>query len=219
MVMQRIPALLAVFSLGLLGVAQAASVRGDEFAQALRARPDLAHGAQLFVGCTACHGSDGGGESNGSVPRIAGQHASVLVKQLVDFRNGQRWDLRMEQVASRHSLLDPQAIADVAGFVATQAAALPAAIGTGENLRHGASVFLALCADCHGAVGLGDATTRVPRLAGQHAPYLMRQMQEGAGGGRPNMVASHRALLNRLDVQDYAGIADYLARMSPAPLN
>jgi cytochrome c553 len=193
----------------------AASVRGDELARALRATPDLTQGAQLFTVCMACHGADGGGEVNGTVPRIAGQHATVLIKELVDFRNGQRWDLRMEQVASRHRLLDPQAIADVAAYVAGLATALPATTGTGENLGHGATAFLRLCSSCHGAVGLGSAATRTPRLAGQHAAYLLRQMQESAGGGRPNMTAAHVALLNQLDVQGFQGIADYLSRLAP----
>jgi cytochrome c553 len=205
---------LAVFA----ALADAGSVRGDELAAALRAQPDLDHGAQLFAVCAACHGGDGSGQLDGTVPRIAGQHATVLIKELVDFRNGQRWDLRMEQVAGRHRLLNSaQDVADIAAFVAALAVALPATSGDGENLGRGAGVYLQLCARCHGAVGLGSAATGTPRLAGQHQAYLLRQMQESAGGGRPNMPASHVTLLNRLDVQDYQGIADYLSRLAPAP--
>ena len=39
-----------------------------------------------------------------STPRIAGQHYSVLLKQLVDFRHGKRWDFRMEERADQHHL-------------------------------------------------------------------------------------------------------------------
>jgi cytochrome c553 len=194
----------------------AAASHSAELTQALRATPDLARGEALFINCTSCHSSDGGGEANGTVPRIAGQYPSVLIKELVDFRYGQRWDLRMERIASRHRLADAQAIADVAYYAASLHSQLPPAILDGEQLTRGARVFVQLCSACHGATGLGDAQNQTPRLAGQHASYLLRQMQETASGGRPNMNANHIRLLNRLDFEDYQGIADYLARISPA---
>src|SRR5688500_12564809 len=63
-----------------------------EFRAAVALEPNLAHGAQLFKSCAACHQADGRGSNDGSVPVIAGQHVSVLVKQLVDFRHDRRWD-------------------------------------------------------------------------------------------------------------------------------
>jgi len=91
-------------------VAWGVGARSDELRRALQATPDLVHGAQLFTGCVACHGRDGAGEANGTVPRIAGQYPAVLIKQLVDFRNRRRWDLRMEQVAGGHRLAGAQGI-------------------------------------------------------------------------------------------------------------
>ena len=61
-----------------------------ELLQAARLTPNAAHGATLFETCAACHGRDGLGTSDGTVPAIAGQHGSVLLKQLVDFRHNQR---------------------------------------------------------------------------------------------------------------------------------
>ena len=201
-------------SLLLLGAAaRATGVRSGELAQALKATPDLAHGRQLFLGCVACHGSDGAGEANGTVPRIAGQYPSVLIKEIVDFRARQRWDLRMEQVAGGHRLANAQAVADVAGYIATLRPELPAALGSGEYLQRGAAAYIRVCSGCHGATGQGNGAGAVPRLAGQHAPYLMRQMQESAAGGRPNMAASHIALLRLLSYEEFAGAADYLSRM------
>ena len=57
---------------------------------------------ELFAQCASCHGPDGGGKTDGSMPRIAGQHYRVLAKQIVDFRHGKRWDFRMEGVATSH---------------------------------------------------------------------------------------------------------------------
>jgi cytochrome c553 len=212
----------AVFSVGgtcigllLATLAAGAATGSGEMQRALAARPDLAHGAQLFVGCVACHGSDGAGESNGTVPRIAGQHVSVLIKEIVDFRRRRRWDLRMEQVAGGHRLGGPQDVADVAGYISSLTAESPPAIGTGEYLQRGASAYVRVCAGCHGGSGQGDAATAMPRLAGQHALYLLRQMQESATNGRPNMAVSHVAALRTLSYEDFAGAADYLARMRP----
>ena len=195
-------------------VAAGAPVRSDELRRALAATPDVGRGAELFAGCVACHGRDGGGETNGTVPRIAGQHAAVLAKELVDFRSRRRWDLRMEQVASGHRFKGAQDVADVAAYVAALRPDLPAATGDGEYLQRGASAYIRVCAGCHGASGQGSGgAAAVPRLADQHAPYLLRQMQESATNGRPNMAASHVAVLRTLSYEDFVGAADYLSRI------
>jgi len=210
----RLVALAALIALAVAGVVGAAAVNGgEEVARAIRLKPDAQHGAQLFEACTACHGTDAGGEPNGSVPRLAGQHASVLVKQIIDFRGGRRWDLRLEQVASRHQLQGPQAVADVASYVAALTPVLPATTGDGQQLDHGAQLYKARCQECHGPAGEGAAASRTPRIAGQHAAYLMRQMQESAGGGRPNMSAPHQALLATFELADFQGLSDYLSRL------
>src|SRR5262245_51130313 len=61
-----------------------------EFRAAIDLTPNLAHGAKLFESCSECHGKDGGGSTDGMIPIIAGQHVSVVVKQLVDFRHERR---------------------------------------------------------------------------------------------------------------------------------
>jgi cytochrome c553 len=196
------------------GLAAAAATTGSEqAAAAARLKPDYLRGAQLFEGCTACHGSDAGGEPNGSVPRLAGQYARVLIKQIIDFRSGRRWDLRMEQVTSRHQLGDAQAVADVAGYIAMLSPVLAPTPGNGGQLERGAGLYKSRCLECHGPMGEGSVGSQTPRIAGQHAAYLMRQMQETAGGGRPNMSAGHQALLDTLEVRDFEGLADYISRL------
>src|SRR5881396_2603261 len=101
----------AYLALLLPALSFAAGTAQRELGEVLRSKADPVHGAQLFAQCMACHGSDGGGEVTGAVPRIAGQHYRVLVKQLVDFRYGKRWDFRMEGMADRHHLPGPKDIA------------------------------------------------------------------------------------------------------------
>jgi len=66
--------------------------RDREFTEGAWLEPDLAHGAELYQTCAACHGPDGRGTEDGEIPAIAGQHGSVLLKQLTDFRHEQRWN-------------------------------------------------------------------------------------------------------------------------------
>ena len=197
------------------GTARASvATRGDaERKAALAAKPDARRGATLYSTCAACHGPDGGGVQDGSIPAIAGQWQRVLVKQVADFRRSERLDIRMEHFADRKHLEGAQDIADVTAYAASLARATPTGIGDGKSLSRGGRLWVLRCSGCHGATGKGDAATEVPRLAGQHAGYLERQLLDAADGRRPNMNASHRQILKGLDPVDAAGIADYLSRM------
>jgi cytochrome c553 len=193
-------------------LAEAAESARKEFADAMHARPDLQHGAQIFRDCAVCHGTTGNGTEDGGVPRIAGQHLRVLVRQLVDYRHETRWDVRMEHYAGRALLANPQAIADVAGYAAQLGRDAPRNVGDGTLVQHGATVYAQRCAACHGRAGEGDAAALNPRLAGQHYEYLLRQMYDAVDGRRPNFSRDHVRILARLQRDDLVGVADFLAR-------
>ncbi|HKZ74890.1 MAG TPA: c-type cytochrome, partial [Steroidobacteraceae bacterium] len=127
-----------------------------ELRSALGRTPDFRHGEQLYETCAACHGSNGGGVSDGSVPAIAGQHYRVIVKQLVDFRHDRRWDIRMEHFTDRHRLPGPQDLADLAAYVSVMQRTNHPGTSDPELLRRGAQVYFAGCATCHGPTGEGD---------------------------------------------------------------
>ena len=187
----------------------------DELARAMASKPDATRGAALYVQCASCHGVDGAGVAAGSTPRIAGQHFQVLLKQLVDFRSGRRRDFRMEDPADRHHLAGPQDIADVAAYVSELGSGGPRGIGDGTRATAGALIFGARCASCHGADGRGNAARLVPRLAGQHYGYLVRQMYDAVDGRRPTLVEIHARKIEPLDFDQVRGIADYLSRVVP----
>ena len=187
----------------------------QELAQALGDTADLKRGAQLFRQCAACHGPDAGGTKDGNAPRIAGQHVAVLVKQLVDYRHNRRWDPHMEHYAGKDLLADPQSLKDVAAYIHRLEPAAPPARGGGELASHGANVYGRLCESCHGESGLGNRQKIVPRIAGQHYDYLMRQIYDGADGRRPNFSPIHIRLFGRLDRRDIVGLSDYLSRLEP----
>jgi cytochrome c553 len=178
--------------------------------------PDVERGEHLFAQCTACHGMDAGGTPDGSVPNIAGQHYSVLLKQLVDFRHGKRWDFRMEERADRHHLAVTQDLADVARYVSELRQTPHAGMGEGANLAVGAALYESRCRKCHGADGAGDAAKAVPRLAGQHYAYLMRQMYDAVDGRRPTLERYHSPRIEPLDFAQVRALSDYLSRLRPS---
>jgi cytochrome c553 len=192
--------------------APAAETAREEIAAAERTKPDLNRGAELFRDCAVCHGPSGEGSDDGGVPRIAGQHFRVLVKQLVDYRHEKRWDIRMEHFAGRRLLSGSQAIADVAAYVADLGSEMPRNVGDGKLVDHGANVYKARCADCHGPVGQGNGRAATPRLAGQHYEYLLRQMYDAVDGRRPNFSDTHVRLLGKLQRDDLVGVSDFLSR-------
>jgi len=184
----------------------------QEYQAVIRSKPNLEHGEELFRTCAACHGPSGEGVQDGTVPRIAGQHFRVLVKQLVDYRHDTRWDIRMEHFTDRHLLSNPQAIADVAAWVNQLDAQIPPGVGKGDLVGHGATLYAARCRSCHGEAGEGNARELVPRVAGQHYEYLLRQMYDAVDGRRPNFSSSHVRMLARLERDDFLGLADFLSR-------
>ena len=194
-------------------MASAASTARSELNDVLRTKADAVHGAELFARCVACHGADGNGDTNGSTPRIAGQHYRVLVKQLVDFRYGKRWDFRMEGMADKHHLKGSQDIADVAVYIAGLTRPGSRGVGSGEFVDEGRRIYAAKCQSCHGVDAEGDASRGVPRLAGQHYAYLMRQMYDAVDGRRPALPQLHSQRIEPLDFQQVRAVSDFLARI------
>jgi len=196
-------------------VADAASPAHRELQAAMQAIPNVEHGSELFAQCVACHGAVGNGMRDGSTPRIAGQHAHVLIKQLVDFRYGKRWDFRMEQRAGTH-LGAAQDIADVSSYLSMQPRLNDSGIGNGEQLEQGAGFYAAYCASCHGAAAEGNGKGAVPMLAGQHYGYLMRQMYDAVDGRRPTLSQLHSKRIEPLNFEQVRAVADFLSRVPAA---
>jgi cytochrome c553 len=201
--------LLAMLAVPML---QAASPAQQDFTEAVARTPDLARGQRLYNTCAGCHRDTGLGNLDGSVPVIAGQHRQVLIRQLADYRHARRWDPRMQRYADVHVLADPQAIADVAGYIESLPRSRAGGTGRGDLVEGGRALFAARCASCHGAKGEGDADEIVPRIGGQHHDYLLRVFNDAVEGTRPSFPADHLRLLEGLSGDDRLALADALAR-------
>jgi cytochrome c553 len=195
--------------------AQGASSAAIEYAQVVKDKPDTARGKVHFAVCAECHGDDGAGVADGSVPAIAGQHFRVIAKELVDYRHDKRWDAFMEHYADEHNLGEPQNLTDVAAYISALPPQQTSAPGDGEFLSQGRAVYEAQCVSCHGPGAQGDDRRRIPRLAGQHYAYLLRQLHDAVEGRRPNFSIAHVRLLSRLGRAELVGLADYLSRLKP----
>lgn len=195
--------LLAAFLLGVLATSLA---RGA----------DIAQGERLYAICAACHGVDGAGHAVGEIPVIAGQHSSVLIRQIDAYRRGVRWDVRMEHAAQIRRLGDAASVTDVAAYVASLPLPLENQRGDGRNLVNGERLYAQRCRSCHGAQGEGNLRDNVPRLAAQHYSYLQRQFLDVLEKRRPQLSASHVVFMRGLERDTIDGIADHLSRLRPA---
>ena len=131
--------------------------------------------------CASCHGPAGRSTAP-TFPRLAGQTAPYVETQLKAFRDQTRGDPdAVAYMWGMASQLSDSTIAALAEYYAQQkpaegSQASPAAIAAGRQIfEQGVpSQQIPACETCHGkgAVGVGA----IPRLAGQHGPYLFKQM-------------------------------------------
>lgn len=184
------------------------------FPTALASGGEVESGAELYRDCAACHGKDGGGVIDGSVPAIGGQPAAVVKRQLQRFRSGARTDLRMQHFSNDDHLAGDEAIEAVARYVAGLSRVTPPAQGSGRELAAGAAEFARSCASCHGPQGRAVESSGIPALAAQHATYLERKLRD-ASAGQNSLGRSHKPILSRLPPERVSVIADWLSRVTP----
>jgi cytochrome c553 len=188
----------------------------------------LVHGDAVAAGglaaerCARCHGADGLGRG-GAFPALAGQRREYLLASLRAFAAGERHSGTMQMVAAELG-------ADWMAELADHYAALPpprAQDPPAENELGAAIARLGIparrvpsCADCHGPEADGAQAPRAtyPRLAGQHADYLVQQLQlfaEGRRGG--TVVAGHwRALAPQRAPEERRAVAAFYAALAPS---
>jgi cytochrome c553 len=187
----------------------APGVRADE--------PDAvarAHAQKIAITvCGTCHGPDGN-SMNPKYPRLAGQNANYLAAQLKAFRAQTRGDPdAIGYMWGMASQLDDDTIQALAAYYAGQKAE-PSASGDSATVSRGRQIFaqgvaaqgVPACSSCHGpdAHGLQD----FPRLAGQHAQYVLKQLASFQSNMR-NVAIMHGVAQN-LNLEDMDAVAAFL---------
>ena len=194
----------SLFSLIALFLSSAAMAAGDAAAGKAKAQV-----------CFACHGANGAGPANPAWPKLAGQHAKYIAKQLADFKKGKtRKDPAMAgQVAS----LSAADMANLGAFFAEQTPKAGGAakdkVVLGQRIYRGGNEKsgVAACAGCHLPNGVGNPAAGFPRLSGQNAAYTIKALNDFAKGVRSNDAnGMMRSIAERMTDAEKSAVASYI---------
>jgi cytochrome c553 len=213
---------LAAAAIAGIGFAWVAYVAAESFVR----QPDVARGAVIAAqgvatgvpACAQCHAFSGGSDGSGAFPRIAGQSAYYLAKELRDFASGVRANAVMTPIAKA---LSPDDTANVAAYYAgvnspflPLTSSDPMLVKRGERLAKigDAAKDLQSCDNCHGPGGAGEPPA-IPYLAGQYAHYTAFELKMWQRGFRKNSADAMADIAKRLDDQDIAAVAAYFQQV------
>jgi cytochrome c553 len=177
---------------------------------------DVAAGQAKAALCAGCHGADVN-SINVIWPRLAGQHASYLEKQLHDFKSGKRKDATMTAMVAS---LNEDDIKNIASYFSSQKPAAPkfdaSVVEKGQDIYRGGitDISVAACMGCHSPNGEGNGPAVFPRLKGQHPEYVAAQLQKFKDGTRTNDNAKMmQSLVKRMSSEEMKAVAAYVAAM------
>ena len=177
------------------------------------AQADAARAEKIVSGsCFLCHGENG--ESSSEIfPKLAGQHANYIAKQLANFKTGNRKSTAMADMSSRLSAEDMVAL----GHYFESKKSDPEAVKDPELANVGRYIFsngnkysgVPACMSCHGKDGLG--TANLPRLAGQYASYIETQLKLFGQRERTNDNAVMHSIVSKMSPLEMAAVAEYIS--------
>lgn len=161
--------------------------------------------------CTMCHGARG--VSTAGTPNLAGQYPEVVIKQLMDYRRGDRASTAMRALSMSLSDRD---IRDLAAYYAslprprnaplTDMSVVPPLVKVGDPMRN-----IAPCASCHGGI---EQRLGTPWLEGMPREYLVEQLAAFASGARRNdSHAQMRNMARSLTAKEIDEVSGFYARV------
>jgi cytochrome c553 len=200
----------------------AASIAIGSQAAEARSVPDTI--AQRMQACTPCHGREGRASPIGYLTRIAGKPAGYLFNQLVNFREGRRYNAAMIYLVEQ---LSDDYLREIAQYFAGLDIPYPPPVIAGDRegvLRRGEvlatrgdfSRRLPACTQCHG-YSLTGALPAIPGLLGLPIDYIVGQLGAWKTGIRnaapPDCMAD---IAKQLSSEDVRAVAVWLAAQ-PVP--
>jgi len=183
-------------------------------------------GVAVYEVCSACHTTEGWGTKDGTFPQIAGQHDTVIIKQLADIRAGNRDNPTMYPFALPKEIKNaapevgggPYALAVVAHYISN----LPMNPDNGKappgeaDLERGKKLYEENCVRCHGPNGEGSEEKFFPKIQGQHYLYMLRQFRWIRDGKRRNANPDMVKQIKGFTEQDMKDVIGYVASI-PVP--
>jgi cytochrome c553 len=201
--------LLTILSVVLLGCANPERSRN-------LGNPDISATALAQQVCSNCHGVTGNAVSP-NFPNLAAQTETYFIAQLKAFKSHNRQDpAGFEYMWGLSRSLTVDQISSLAAYYSTQLPLLQEIEGDRNRLEEGRSIFttgvptkgVPACMTCHGPKGQGNAS--FPRLAGQHADYLVKQLAVfQRTDERPDGLVM-KAVVHELTKQNMEDVASYL---------
>jgi cytochrome c553 len=169
---------------------------------------DVEAGRKKAQTCAACHGPNG----NSVIPQnpiLAGQTFRYTYLELRDFKEGRRTDPQMSPMAEPLTRTD---MLDLAAFFAAQK---PQANGfkpdPARAARGKAKADETLCSMCHLGNFIGQ--NEIPRVAGQHFDYTVKQLRDFKNRVRTNDAGNMTAVARTLGDQDIEDLGHYTASL------
>lgn len=182
---------------------------------------DVQAGKKKSAVCAACHGVDGNSASP-QFPKLAGQHAQYIYNQLKLFKSGQRENAIMSAQAAA---LSEQDMKDLAVYYAAQQIK-PGVVPNVSLAQLGAKIYhgglpefdVPACSGCHGPAGLGNPAAGYPRISGQYADYIAKQLLVYRNGQRSGYPAAEimEGVTRGLSNQQIEALAAYVTGLVPA---
>ena len=184
--------------------------------------PNVAAGQAQYALCATCHGTQGEGNQAMNGPKLAGQQAWYVERQLQYFKTGVRGgpgDANGAVMAPMAmTLADDAAIRNVAAYIASLPDT-PAAATVSGDVENGEHIYKQNCAACHLQDGSGTWYTDAPALAGMSDWYMVTQLSNFRAGIRglhrndlygEQMVSMATAMSGLEEVQDVAAYINSL---------
>ena len=156
--------------------------------------------------CAACHGIDGNSVIP-TIPSLAGQPRQFITQALFMFREGQR---KNEQMAPFVDKLSNADLNDLAQYFSAQKLTPPTRKPEGDTVARGRAVTEKNnCVACHTPTLVGQQ--HIPRLAGQHKPYLLEQLKAFKASTRADLDGTMTSAAQGLALDELEMVAEYLA--------
>ncbi len=198
----------------MLSVVTAAILWVVMIAPAQAAGGNVAAGQAKAAVCAGCHGADGNGGADPLWPKLAGQDADYIAKQLADFKSGARKDPIMAGMVANLGKTDMKNIgAFYASLKVKPGAARDAQLAKlGEKIYRGgnAKMGVSACMSCHGPSGHG-VPPRFPKVSAQHAAYTKKQLLAFKSSTRANDGDMMTRIAFRMSEQEIKAVSEYMA--------
>ena len=163
--------------------------------------------------CAYCHGLDGNSTAP-RFPRLAGQSAAYITKQLADFKHRRRLNDEGAMSGIAETLSEAEAETIARHFAAQTPRPAPSDIAgdaaAGERLYFNGRRGVAACVSCHGTTN--PLVPEAPRLTSQHAGYLVKQLDDFRRGTRANDAGVMRPIARALTASETRALAVFLSR-------